>query len=71
MYDAISWIDSAWKKVSPETIRKCFAKAGHKGLDDLKVESCGKETSLFLSDLFQLMKNFGNNRRSKRSQKDF
>ena len=30
MYDAILWIDSAWKKVSPETIRNCFARAGHK-----------------------------------------
>ncbi len=26
--DAISWLSNAWKAVSPDTIRKCFANAG-------------------------------------------
>ena len=55
IYDAISWIHSAWKKVLPETIVNCFIRAGHEKMDEFKDESCEKETCMPVSELADLL----------------
>ena len=39
--DAIYWVDSAWKKVTPETIRNCFKHAGHEFNENDNEEDLG------------------------------
>ena len=59
---AITWVVDAWKEVSVETIKNCFAKCGiteqtSKDEDDLVDEECTFTTNLQIQNATQQPKN--------------
>lgn len=53
--DAIDWISQAWAEVRPDTIRKCYAKAGFVSFDGFEPDSEQAEINSESSELEQLI----------------